>query len=164
MNTAVGMTEREAQLRRDQINKRMKELDKQYAGQRSPEEALGGRVSGSQGGTRHDRQRAGGAALPNAADRGARRDANHIETTDYQTREIGGSRDFPMATRDALRSVDDLYERGELREAAALRLDTVIRRDKGGAESEYIAAVSDPDYLSAFPKMLSTAARRRASR
>lgn len=58
------------------------------------------------------------------------------------------------AREAGLRAVDEM--RNMLSAAAGDRLETVIRKDRVGVDSRYIAATSNPDYLSAFGKRLAS--------
>jgi HK97 family phage major capsid protein len=51
-----------------------------------------------------------------------------------------------------LRAIDSL--RRDLSPEAGDRLEELVRRDRAGVDSRYIAAISDPDYASAFGKRL----------
>jgi HK97 family phage major capsid protein len=152
VDTFQTMREDEAKIRIEQINERMRHLDSEFEGRAFPEEARAEFI-----GLKAERDGIETGQVQRKSRRrqleALSRDASRTESErSYELRR--GSRDFPMATTDALRAVNDLHERGEIREAAALRLDSVIRRDKGGGEAQYIAAISDRDYATAFPKML----------
>lgn len=65
--------------------------------------------------------------------------------------------DHPYRTErlsDGLRSIDRQHRDGVLSERAALRLDSVLRRDRSGSEARYLTAVSDPEYARAFSKII----------
>jgi HK97 family phage major capsid protein len=62
--------------------------------------------------------------------------------------------DMPARLADGLRTIHRAHRDGVLSERAALRLDTLVRRDRTGAEARYLTAVSDPYYERAFSKIL----------
>jgi HK97 family phage major capsid protein len=91
------------------------------------------------------------AALRNIA-RAAQRGS--LEEPEGVKPALSSSHFHSQAQREALRAIDRLATHGEIPERGLLRLDEVVRRDRGGAESAYVAAAADPDYLSAFGKIM----------
>jgi len=54
----------------------------------------------------------------------------------------------------ALRTIDRYRSSEQLTSEAADRLDGVVKRDRSGLDARYLAAVGDPNYNSAFGKLL----------
>jgi HK97 family phage major capsid protein len=65
-----------------------------------------------------------------------------------RTRTLGGGRD------EALRSISALGDSRTLNEVSAVRAVSLIKSDKLGHDSEYLAAVADPDYEQAFARSI----------
>lgn len=63
--------------------------------------------------------------------------------------------DWRNPQESARRAVDAAHTIGELNATQADKLDRLVRRDKQGVDANYIAAIADPDYASAFAKLLS---------
>jgi HK97 family phage major capsid protein len=82
------------------------------------------------------------------------RDASHVEGEVSTVTSFSKRTDFVGNMSQALRAVDRLHTAGEIPESGALRLDHVVREDRSGREAEYIAAASDPNYATAFGKVI----------
>lgn len=108
------------------------------------------------------------AALASVSDELAEREAEHArlramacDPHHLEPAALGRERIFPMSTtrtdvqEEAVRSIDRLYEDGEIGEDAGQRLVDLVDADRVmGVEARYIHAVSSPAYSRAFHKKL----------
>ncbi len=85
----------------------------------------------------------------------AKRPGNREAGTDFGGRRYGATERMDAAFNEVQRRLEVLHRDADLSTAAVERLDTHLRGDEAfGVDTQYLCAVSDPDYASGFTKIL----------
>lgn len=81
------------------------------------------------------------------------RDPRNVEEAVPSAHRLGEAPDRTERQREALRTIERLHQAG-LKDRGAERLDDIVRRDRHGAESSYIAAAGSEAYYRAFGRIV----------
>jgi HK97 family phage major capsid protein len=85
----------------------------------------------------------------------AQRSENREEGATFGTGAASNRGNGNPDREEGLRTIERYQQSGQLRSEAADRLDNIVRhKDPTGIDARYLAAVGDPDYASAFGKIL----------